>query len=318
MTDPAAITTAIANTDIDRLNSRFAIPGVAQIVTGDSGLPKVRVTTAAASAEIYFHGAHLTSWVPAGTEEVIFLSSKAQFKEGKAIRGGVPICFPWFNAKADNPKAPSHGFVRTKAWELEAITHEGNAVAVTFSTENDEATRQWWPHDFRAEYRATIGAQLKLELTVTNTGSTPLTLEEALHTYYRVGQIQDVRIVGLDGVTYQDNVNSNREKLQQGDNVFTGRTDNAYLNTRAELDMIDPSLERRILIGKDNSLNTVVWNPWEELARGMADLGDDEWQHFVCVEAANIRAAAVTLHPEEQHTMTANIRLAESGVPGRS
>lgn len=313
MTEPAAA--ASLDTELDRLNNRFAIPGVAQVVAGASGLPKVRVTTAAASAEVYLHGAHLTSWAPAGAEEVIFLSSKALFKEEKAIRGGVPICFPWFNAKSDaanyDPPAPPHGFVRTKAWELEAIIHEGNAVAVTLSTGSDESTRKWWPHDFRAEYRATIGARLRLELTVTNTGSAPLTFEEALHSYYRVGKVQDIRIVGLDGVTYQDNADSNREKLQQGDNVLGGRTDNAYLNTRAELELIDPALRRRIFIGKENSLNAVVWNPWEELARGMSDLADDEWQNFVCVEVANIRAASVTLQPEEQHTMTANIRLAD-------
>jgi glucose-6-phosphate 1-epimerase len=313
MTEPTAPTST--GTELDRLNSRFAIPGVAQVVAGSSGLPKVRVTTAAASAEIYLHGAHLTSWVPASAEEVIFLSGKALFKEGKAIRGGVPICFPWFNAKSDaqsyDPPAPPHGFVRTKAWELEAVIHEGNAVAVTLSTGSDEATRKYWPHDFRAEYRATIGARLKLELTVTNTGATPLTFEEALHSYYRVGKVREIRIVGLDGVAYQDNADSNREKLQQGDNLFAGRTDRAYLDTRAELDLIDPSLARRILIGKENSLNAVVWNPWEELARGMSDLGEDEWENFVCVEVANIRAASVTLQPEEQHTMTANVRLAD-------
>lgn len=305
----------ISNIDLDRLNSSFAIPGVAQIVAGNNGLPKVRVTTAAAAAEIYLHGAHLTSWAPGGAEEVIFLSEQAQFQDGKAIRGGVPICFPWFNAKANandyTPPAPAHGFVRAKTWDLESITHEGNAVAVALSTGNGEATRPWFPHDFRVEYRATVGAQLKLELTVLNTGATPFTFEEALHTYYRVGAIEGVRIVTLDGVAYQDNADSNHEKLQHGDNTFAGRTDNAYLNTRADLELIDPAFDRRILIGKENSLNTVVWNPWRELASVMADLGDDEWRRFVCVEAANIRAASVTLQPGERHTMTVHVRLAE-------
>jgi glucose-6-phosphate 1-epimerase len=305
----------ITDFDIDRLNQRFSIPGIAQIVAGTNGLPRVRIKTAAASAEIYLHGAHLTSWAPGGTREIIFLSEKAQFQDGIAIRGGVPICFPWFNAKSDakayTPPAPAHGFVRSKAWNLAAVIHEGNAVTVTLSTESDEGTRHWWPHDFRAEYRVTIGSQLMLELTIVNTGETPFAFEEALHTYYRVGQIQDIRIVTLDGVTYQDNTDSNREKIQQGDNTFTGRTDNAYLNTRADLELVDPILKRRISIGKENSLNTVVWNPWQELARDMADLGDDEWQHFVCIEAANIRAAAVTLQPDERHTTTVNIRVAE-------
>src|SRR5271170_7550543 len=297
--------------DLQRFNDRFAIPGVAQIVAGNSGLPKVKITSAAASAEIYLHGAHLTSWVPAGAEEVIFLSGKAQFQDGKAIRGGVPICFPWFNAKVDDPKAPSHGFVRTKSWELESIIHEGTAIAVSLSTASDEATRKWWPHDFQAVQRITISSHLQMELTVTNTGTAPLTFEEALHTYYKVGDVRKIRIVGLDGAAYLDNADSLREKMQHGDNVFTQRTDNAYVNTQSELELTDPVLKRRILIGKQNSHNTVVWNPWAELAHGMADLGDDEWQHFVCVEAANIRSNAVTLQPEERHTMTAIIRVSE-------
>src|SRR5271170_2492844 len=239
-------TTPAPALDLQQLNDRFAIPGIAQIVSGNGGLPKIKITSAAASAEIYLHGAHLTSWVPGGVEEVIFLSERAQFQNGKAIRGGVPICFPWFNAKSDNPKAPSHGFVRTKSWELESIIHEGTAIAVSLSTASDEATRKWWPHDFRAVQRITVSSQLQMELTVTNTGDSPLTFEEALHTYYKVGDIRKIRVVGLDGVAYLDNADSLREKMQHGDNVFTQRTDNAYINTQSELELTDPVLRRRI------------------------------------------------------------------------
>jgi glucose-6-phosphate 1-epimerase len=305
-------TPTIPALDLQQLNDRFAIPGVAQIVLGNEGQPKIRITSVAAAAEIYLHGAHITSWVPAGGNEVLFLSGKAQFHEGKAIRGGVPVCFPWFNAKADDPKAPSHGLVRTKTWELESITHEGNAIAVSLSTGHDEATQKWWPHDFRLTHRITISSHLQMELTAVNTGAAGFSFQEALHTYYRVGNVRYVRLVGLDHLSYLDNTEGNVEKLQYGDNTFTQRIDNAYLNTEAELVLTDPSLSRRIHIGKQNSHNTVVWNPWAELASGMADLGD-EWPHFVCVEAANIRANAVTLQPGEQHTMTAIIRVESLG-----
>jgi glucose-6-phosphate 1-epimerase len=298
---------ATTTLDLQQLNDSFAIPGVAQIVPGNDGQPKIKITSVAASGEIYLHGAHLTSWIPTGGEEVLFLSGKAQYQDGKAIRGGVPICFPWFNAKADDPKAPSHGLVRTKSWELESITHEGNAIAVTLSTTSDDATRKWFPHEFRAEQRITISSHLQMELIVSNTGAAPLTFQEALHTYYRVGNVRYARLVGLDHLSYLDNTEGNVEKLQYGDNTFTQRIDNAYLNTEADLVLTDPTLKRRILIGKQNSHNTVVWNPWAELAATMADLGD-EWPHFLCVEAANIRANAITLQPGEQHTMTVNIR----------
>jgi glucose-6-phosphate 1-epimerase len=298
--------------DLQQLNDRFAIPGIAQIVVGSGGLPKVKITSAAASAEIYLHGAHLTCWVPAGAKDVIFLSEKAQFQDGKAIRGGVPICFPWFNAKSDNPKAPSHGFVRTKSWDLESIIHEGNAIAVSLSTADAADTRKWWPHEFQAVQKITISSRLQMELTVINTGKAAFTFQEALHTYYHVGNIREVRLASLDGVSYLDNTDGLREKVQHGDNLFAQRVDNAYLNTESDLLLTDLTLHRRLNIGKQNSHNTVVWNPWAELAGGMADLGD-EWPKFLCVEAANIHANAVTLLPGEQHTMTVHIKVENLG-----
>lgn len=297
------------STAIEKWNERFAIPGIAKIVAGYGDMPKVSITTPAASAEIYLHGAHLTSWRPADSDEVIFLSEHARWEEGFAIRGGIPICFPWFRAKADDPHAPSHGFVRTTAWQLESITPDQDSVVVTFVMESDEATRRWWPHEFRLVYRVTVGAELKLELIMTNTGSTPLQFEEALHTYHRVGDVEKIRIAGLEGVAFLDNTDENREKVQRGDVVMPMATDNAYLNTRNTLELIDPVLRRRIRIEKQNSLSTVVWNPWEKGAKSLADLGDEEWRQMACVEACNILNAAVPLAPGEEHTMTVVIRV---------
>ena len=299
-----------AGTSIEELDRRFAITGVAHVVAGNGGLPKVRITSPMASAEIYLHGAQVTSWRPAGAEEVLFLGEHALWEDGHAIRGGIPICFPWFRAKADDPRAPAHGFVRTKAWQLESIARDGDAVTVSMSTASDEGTRKWWPGEFRLVHRVTFGSELKLELTVTNTGSTSLRLEEALHAYHRVGHVENIRLVGLDGVSYLDNTDSNREKRQCGDVVLTAQTDNAYLNTQHALELVDPELRRRILIAKENSLTTVVWNPWREGTQLLSDLGDDEWQHMVCAEASNILTFALILAPGQQHTITMSIRVA--------
>src|ERR1700677_4516914 len=200
---------------IEELNQRFAIAGVAQITTGSGGLPRVSVNTAAATAEIYLHGAQVTSWRPAAGEEVIFLSRQSQWEPGRAIRGGIPVCFPWFRNKADDPKAPSHGFVRTKAWQLDSVEKLGDAVRVSLSTSSDEGTRAWWPYDFHLLHRLTIAAELTQELVVTNTGTAPLRFEEALHTYYRVASAESLRISGLNGVAYLDNTEANREKRQE-------------------------------------------------------------------------------------------------------
>jgi glucose-6-phosphate 1-epimerase len=289
------------------LNRRFRIPSIAEVVIGNGGLPKVRIITPLATAEIYLHGAQVTSWQPVGAEEVIFLSEHSHWQDERAIRGGIPICFPWFRSKADDPQAPSHGFVRTKQWQLDSVREQDGNVIVELSTESDEATRRWWPHEFRLVNRVAAGSILAMELNVANTGSTPFRFEEALHTYFRVGQAQHVRVRGLDGVRYLDNTDGNREKVQRGDVSFASATDNAYLDTHASLDLIDPTLRRTIRTQKENSATTVVWNPWQQGAASLSDLGNEEWQRMTCIEASNILHSAVTLARGEQHTMRATM-----------
>ena len=296
---------------LDERNERFAIRGAASIVAGNGGLPKVQISTPSATAEIYLHGAQVTSWKPTGFDEVIFLSQHSRWENGKAIRGGIPVCFPWFRAKTDDPKAPAHGFARTKAWDVEGIDKIADAVLVTLSTQTDAESRKWWPYECRVVLKIAVGAQLRLDLTVTNTGSDSFHFEEALHTYNRVGDVHSLRISGLDGVAYLDNRDGNLRKLQAGEIRLTAATDKAYLGTQTPVEIFDPVLKRRIRLEKQNSLTTVVWNPWKEDAAKLADLGDDEWEQFACVEASNILASPVTLAPGEQHTMTAVIRVAQ-------
>jgi len=277
----------------------------------DGGLSKVRITSPAAVGEMYLHGAHVTSWKPRDGEEVLFVSSQSQWEHGHAIRGGVPICFPWFGDKVGDTSAPAHGFVRAKAWQLEAIVQDGDAVIVSMFTESDETTRKWWPAEFRLVYRATFGLSLSLELVLTNTGTTPLTFEEALHTYHRVGRVEKVRLQGLDTVRYLDKTDSNREKTQRGDIVVASETDRVYMGTRHEIELEDPSLHRRTQVTKENSLTTVVWNPWVQKARTLSDFGDDEWTQMICIETSNVSNFAVDLGPGQQHKMRATVRVAD-------
>src|SRR5262245_19866121 len=191
------------------MDRRFALPGVAQVVEGNGRMPKVRIRSPEVVGEIYLHGAHVTSWKPAGREEMLFLSAQSRWEQGYAIRGGVPICFPWFGGKADDPKAPAHGFVRTTAWHLESIAQIGDAVAVSMFTESTEGTNVWWPARFRLVYRATFGPELSPVLVPTNTGTTSLPFEEALRTYDRVRNIEQTRVRGLDRAHYLDKTDSN-------------------------------------------------------------------------------------------------------------
>jgi glucose-6-phosphate 1-epimerase len=304
------------------LDRQLGIPGVAKVSEGNGGLARVQITGAFGEGEIYLHGAHVTSWKPASHEEVLFVSTKSRWEEGQAIRGGIPICFPWFRAKQDNPHAPAHGLVRTKTWQLESMieTENGeneNGVAVTMFTQSDEHTRKWWPGEFRLVHRVTFGSELRLELVCMNTGTTPFRFEEALHTYNRIANIEDARLQGLDGVSYLDNIESNKEKTQRGDVIIASPTDNAYGNTQNQVDLLDANKKRRIRLRKEHSLTTVVWNPWSEGAARLQDLGDGEWNQFLCVEASNILDAAIHLAPGEEHRMAAILNVESLGDPVR-
>lgn len=294
---------------IAELDRSFGISGIAQVVEGNGGMPMVKVATPATVGEMYLHGAHVTSWRPAGQEEVFFVSAHPLWKDGVAIRGGVPICFPWFGDKTGDAGAPAHGFVRTRSWQLESIEQAGNAVTVSMLTASDETTKKWFPADFCLLHRATFGAELVLELVMINTGSKSLRFEEAMHAYHRVGDSRHATVSGLDDVAYLDKTDSFRKKMQHGDVVIESETDRVYLDTQHPLALSDPVLHRQIQVIKQNSRTTVVWNPWVLGARKLTDLGEDQWKQMLCIETSNVGDFAVELAPGQQHIMKATIRV---------
>jgi glucose-6-phosphate 1-epimerase len=300
-----------SDTKIEALNDQFSIPGVAGVLRGNGDLPKILIETRSATAEIYLYGAQVTSWKPSGADEVLFVSEKSHWETGRAIRGGIPVCFPWFRGKVDDPHAPSHGFVRTKEWQVESIsTKPGDSVCVCLSTASDESTRRWWPFDFRIEYRITVGMTLRLDLEMTNCGPTALRFEEALHTYFKVSDAERVRVRGLDGVAYLDNCDGNREKTQAGDLILSGQTDNAFKDAIGPVEIIDPLLGRILKTEKQGSASTIIWNPWSDGASSMSDLGDHEWRGMLCVEGGNILKSGVDLRSGQSHGMSITILVA--------
>jgi glucose-6-phosphate 1-epimerase len=294
---------------IAELDRQFAIPEIVRIIPENGGLAKVTIETPATAGAMYLHGAHITSWKPRGTDEVLFVSTRSRWEDGRAIRGGIPVCFPWFADKADDPRAPAHGFVRAKAWRLESVVRTGDAVEVSMATESNADTKRWWPADFHLVHRANFGLELTLELVVRNTGASSFRFEEALHAYFRIGQIETVRVQGLNAVKYLDKTDSSQAKVQHGAIVFTTETDRVYLNTGGPIVLSDNALRRSIGVAKENSLTTVVWNPWVDKARALSDLGEDQWKHMVCIETSNVADYAVNLAPGQQHTMRAIVRI---------
>jgi glucose-6-phosphate 1-epimerase len=290
------------------LDQTVEIPGVAEIQTGNGGLPKVRITTAEAVGEIYLLGAHLAAWKPANSQDVIWLSEKSWWQAGKSIRGGVPLCFPWFGPKKDDPQAPGHGFARIRQWQLDSIAQEDRAVTVNLFTKSDASTKAWWPADFELRYQVTFGAKLVLRLELTNTGESMLRAEEAFHTYFCVGDVRHARVNGLDGVRYIDRIDGAKEKKQEGAITIMGETDRLYLNATGTAEIEDPVLRRRIRVSKQGSAETVVWNPWITKSKAMPDFGDEEWPGMICLETCNV-ANPVELAPGQRHTMTATIEV---------
>jgi glucose-6-phosphate 1-epimerase len=291
--------------------SDLLLPEIVRTTQGQGNLPKLEIRTPQASADIYLHGAHITHWQPTGHTQVLFLSTQSKFEPTKAIRGGIPICFPWFGPGPDpaHPITPAHGFARTSEWTLDSVEQNPESVTVTLSLKSSEATRSHWRHDFEANYKVTIGAQLHFELTVTNTGSAPFTFEEALHTYHQVGDATHIKITGLDSVEYLDNRDNLRQKTQQAYIAMDQPVDRFFLDTPATTRIQDPIFHRILQIEKQNSSTTVVWNPGQEGAATFTDMAKEEWKQFACIEAANAKSNAIPLAPGAHHSMSAKISI---------
>lgn len=260
------------------------------------------------SAAIHDHGAHVVRWQPEGQEPVLWMSARSAHDSDAPIRGGIPICLPWFGMGRNGSQSPAHGVARIRRWELMRVEEQPTFTRVSYTT--DLVPSPTFAHALHAEYVVAIGSELAISLTVTNTGDDEASFEEALHTYFAVSDIHQVRVLGLDGALYKDKAPGGAADLvrQDGDVTFTGETDRVY-ESSADVVIVDPGLARRLVVSKTGSANTVVWNPWVAKAAAMPDFGDDEWPGMLCVEGANVGDNAVRLVPGASHTMTYRVRV---------
>jgi D-hexose-6-phosphate mutarotase len=265
--------------------------------TGQGGLPLLRVETAGALADIYLHGAHVTHYQRHGEQPVLFLSRQAEFARGKAIRGGVPVILPWFGGRAGQA---SHGFARTAEWELLEVGFSGEDFARLRFRLPEVPEAADWPK-FVAEYEVLVGDMLELELKLTNVDAQRvLSAEACLHSYFAVGDIAKTEVVGLQGAHYLDATDAFQSKEELPPAIrFKGEVDRIYVNAPQTVSIVDHGLGRVIEVAKQNSLSTVVWNPWAEKARQLKDLADDEFQRMVCVESGNVKQNQSLLQPGE-------------------
>lgn len=286
--------------------SKFAAPGRIAFRNA-SPAPVAVLVSPYGAAEISLYGAHLLSYRPTGQSPVLWLAeSYKTLQPSKAIRGGIPVCWPWFGAAA-LPDLPSHGFARTQIWEVNSTEYDKETTTLILILRDSLETRELWPHNFRLQLKITVGPSLELELSTTNTDTSPFEITEALHSYFRVKDIATTTVTGLDNQPYLNKVANGSDGLQSGAITFTDETDRIYNHHDSAALITDEALNRRIAVEKTGSHATVVWNPWIEKAQRLTDMHDDDWHNFVCVETANAGTAPIIVEPRATHTITAKI-----------
>lgn len=267
-----------------------------------AGQPLLTIDNGYAKAEISLFGAHVLSYQRHDEPASIWLSDKAVLDGSKPIRGGIPLCWPWFGpapARVGSGKL-SHGFARTSLWTLDGVSDHGDGTLVHLSLRDNEATRQLWPHAFELELDVLVGKELALVLTTRNTGKEPLVYGGALHTYLQISEPEAVSVSGL-GEPYADKL-TGQNGQQQGPLTLNGPLDRVYWQPDAQVSIQDGERQTRVVSGNHDSV--VVWTPWLEGASAMADMSDDGYRTMLCVEAAIASEAGVTVAPDEEHSFS--------------
>jgi glucose-6-phosphate 1-epimerase len=299
----------------EQLSAEFRIAGVLNFIDTEHGLVKTTVSLGGIAGELYLQGAQVTAWHPPGEQPVLFTSPNAVFAPGKAIRGGIPIIFPWFGPNRHVPAPPQHGFARTATWHLDGVETAGESLTLTLSLGDVEVGSQFWPEPFRATYTVTFARTLSLRLAVENRAAHLIVFEQALHSYFAVSDIMAVAISGLADTMYLDKTQAGRRERETASLVTVGaETDRVYLNTPARCAIEDRNWRRRVVIEKNGAASTVLWNPWGEKAAAMVDLGDRAWRGMVCVETGNIADNKVRLAAGDEHQMSTSVSVEKAVI----
>jgi len=288
--------TAIINTDLDQYNESYGIDGVLSFVQGQGDMPVAEIKNDLAQASIALQGAHVLGFQAKGQEGLIWMSPEASFAEGKSLRGGIPVCWPWFGPHTSDSSKPGHGPARTTPWQpIGSKANTDGSTRVSFEMLQSPVTAELCGHALRVRLHVNVGMSLNIELETTNLGEEPFTLGQALHTYFQVGDVRQARIEGLENCTYIDKMDAGKRKQQQGAVEISSETDRIYLATASRCAILDPVMNRKIIISSTGSASTVVWNPWIETAQKMGDLGSDGYLNMLCVEATNAADDVVDL-----------------------
>jgi glucose-6-phosphate 1-epimerase len=279
-------------------------------------LSVLRISNRHADATIALQGAQLLEYTPRGEQPVIWLSKQAAYQRGQGVRGGVPVCWPWFGALDRNPESvramtrgdnlPAHGLVRTRDWTLRSVREADDCTEVSLALSTD-LSLQHWPHHAELLLTVSIGQSLKFALTTRNLGHEPIALAQALHTYFAISAIDTVAVSGFEGCRHIDTLDDWRELQQQGAIRFSGETDRIYLDVPSEVQLHDSGWQRTIRLRTSGSGSAVVWNPWVEKAKRLSQFAPEAWREMLCIETANVLSDSVHLAPAAEHTLALEI-----------
>ncbi len=267
-----------------------------------NGFEYIEVTNKAATAKIALQGAHLFSYKPHNKKEVLWLSELSDFEAGKAIRGGIPVCWPWFGMN-DNITLPQHGFARTSKFTLTGTDESDPYITkIRLTLTQTQESLKLWKFAFGLELHISISNTLTLELKTTNTDTKPFQITQALHTYFNISDISNIAISGLDTKVYLDALTS-KYHTQKGSITFQREIDRVYQGVNKEIQLQD--INKTITLQNSGSSSVVIWNPWIQKCARMSAMKKDAYKEFVCIETANAFEDFKLLEPKQSHTLRA-------------
>jgi glucose-6-phosphate 1-epimerase len=285
------------------LQQNFGIANMVTVSEKAPGYPVIEVDNKYAKASIALHGAHVMAFQPKGEEPVLWLSRDAVYAEGKAIRGGIPICWPWFGGHPDG-RLQAHGFVRNRFWQMESVEQLDNGFTrLVMSTGDDDISWALWDYPFRLGLTVVVGNELSIVLEMQNLGSSACTITAALHSYFNVADVSKIDILGLEGIKYIDQLRNDQRLIQNGPISFDGELDRIYCPTSADELLHDTRLKRKICLRKTGSRSTILWNPWIRKADSMGDFEKGGYRHMVCMETGNAADDIIELAPNISHSL---------------
>ena len=295
--------------DIAARNERFGLQHRVRFAEGRFGMIKVELSFDAARLELYLQGAHITRYQPTAGIEALWMSDSALYQPGKALRGGIPLCWPWFGAHTDNPDLPQHGYARTSQFEVSSTIADRQATSITLTLDAAQAPSPDWENRVALEVEISLSDVLWMEMRSQNLSTSTLTLSNALHSYFAISQRQQVTIPAVTGLTYLDKLQDYLPRQQTSGISFDSEIDRVYQTPPASIDLLDQGRRINTSIQSWGNNNLVIWNPGEQKARQMKDFDERGFDQMICIEPANALSQSITLLPGERHRLGQTIKV---------